>query len=76
MQQSIITVLSFQIACNWVPSIIAVNIANKRASKVKNNSKTTLAGGLNVEQSRHSCLTQLVNCWIHKTKDCKEIAAT
>lgn len=58
----IFTVSSFQMACNCVPNMTAVNIVNKRASNVRNNNRTTVAGGLNVVQSRHSCRTHVVNC--------------
>lgn len=45
IQTSIPTVSSFQIACSCVPSITAVNIANSKASKIKNRSSITVAGG-------------------------------
>lgn len=74
-QNDIHTVSSFQIACSCVPNITAVKMANKRASNAKNNNNTTVAGGLNVEHSRHSCLTHVVNCCIHRNKDCNDMPA-
>ena len=69
------TVSSFQIACNCVPNITTVKMANRRASKAKKSNNTTVAGGLNVEHSFHSCLTHVANCCIHKNKECNDIPA-
>lgn len=62
-------------AWSWEPSMTAVKIVKRRASNVKNNKKITVAGGLKVVQSCHSCLTQLINWLMHKYNDCKEIIA-
>jgi len=62
-------------ACSCVPNITAVNMANKSASNAKNNSNTTVAGGLNVEHSLHSCLIHMVNCCIHKNRECSDMTA-
>lgn len=44
-----------------VPNIISVKMENNKASNIKNRSRTTVAGGENVEHSRHSCLIQETN---------------
>lgn len=62
-------------ACNWVPSIIAVNIANNRASKTRNKIKTTVAGGENDEHCFHSTLTHIINWFTDKNRECREIIA-
>lgn len=69
------TVSSFQIAWSCVISMTAVKPANNKASIVRNSKSKTVAGGLNVVQSRHSCLTHVINWWIHKKRDCSDIAA-
>jgi hypothetical protein len=51
-----LTVSSFQMAFIWVPSIIIVNTANSKASKIRNNKNITVAGGEKFEHSRHSLL--------------------
>ena len=48
------TVSSFQMACSCVPSIIVVKMAKRRASKLRNKRRITVAGGLYDEHSFHS----------------------
>lgn len=62
-----ITVSSFQMALICVPNIIKVKMENNKASKIKNRSSTTVAGGEKVEHSRHSCLIQDINCFTART---------
>ena len=52
-----------------------MKMANNRASNAKQSNSTTVAGGLNVEHSFHSCLMHVVNCCIHSNKECNDIAA-
>lgn len=61
-------VSSFHIAVSWVPNIIIVKTAKSSASKMRNKSSTTVAGGENVEHSFHSCLMHIANWLTQRNK--------
>lgn len=69
------TVSSFHMADNCVPSIIIVNTAKSKASKVRKSNKITVAGGENVEQIFHSCLMHWANWFTVKNIAWIEIIA-
>lgn len=70
-----IPVSSFQMAFNCVPSMMMVKTANRSASKIRNRSITTVAGGENVEHSFHSCLMHIANWLTQRNKAWMEISA-
>lgn len=55
--------------------MIVVKMANNKASKARNSSNMTVAGGLKVEHSFHSECTHDMNCNMTSTNECTESKA-